>query len=88
MGGRTYAVSLTRNPVRVSFMDGDAAGSREVSGIQVELAKCEHPTEPDPDTIMADLDDGGRLYKIARVGGRLAGDSVWYLEGVIDDRDA
>lgn len=86
MGGVTYTVSATRNPVQIQFMDGDAAGTRELAGLQVELRKSDHPDEPEPDTVVADLDDGGRLYKIARVGGRMATDSVWYLECTTEDR--
>lgn len=86
MGGVTYAVSLVRGNVMVQFAEGDGAGLREVSGVSIELAKDLHPTEPGPDTIFADLEDGGRLYRIHRVGGRMETDSVWTIEGVIDER--
>ena len=86
MGGVTYQVALVRGTVMVQFADGDGAGVREVSGVQIELAKSAHPTEPAPDTVFADLGDGGRLYKIHRIGGRMATDSVWTIEGVIDER--
>lgn len=86
LGGRSYDVSLTRNPVLIRHLDGDAAGVREVAGCQVELDKLDHPAEPAPETIFADLGDGGRLYRIQRVGGRGDQDAVWFLEGVVEDR--
>jgi hypothetical protein len=85
MAGVTYDVALTRGFIRVQIMDGDANGVREVSGVSVELDKCAHPTEPVHGTIFADLGDGSRLYKILRVGGRGDNDTVWLIEGAVEE---
>jgi hypothetical protein len=85
LGGATYDVCLTRNPVQLRFVDGDGSGMREVAGCQVELSKCDHPDEPEQGTIFADEGDNNRLYKIQRLGGRGDTDSVWYLEGVVEE---
>lgn len=81
----TYSVSLTRNQTWIRFSDGDGAGTREVDGLQIELAKSKHPAAPAVGTIVEDLGTG-RLFRVMRVGGRGDTDAAWYLECAIDER--